>query len=495
MLRRRAWRWLRTLGVGLEGALLSCCTVSLVLSGVSLGATEAGGADTAPAAAATAIESLRAAFAEDATSIGLALAGEPTTKVLRVAPNGDSLVAVTLLASVPPAERQSPIFYWRRTVYAVAGVAGAVRETARNDTTIAFDGALVTVQIADSFAAGSGGDLDGKEIRRVAEFEADSIDDLFNVSTAAAPGVSESPFPAAPTLFPAGAAQERNYHEMVTVVNADGSSVTYPAERFRLGDLLGEGGAAGIGCVTQCFSDHGGEIGFAGAACLVAGAVVCAVACGATAGVACLPCIGGAGTACGLAVGTGALAGCIASCLFGYTPPTATPRPQPSPTPRPTPDTRTYTLSTVRSTVPSGKPIRLSWTAPAGHSTTDWVGLFYAGGDNRDYIRFEYMTAESSGTLSISAPDLPGLYECRILLNNGYAEPATPARVSLNVREEGYAGDCDEDGQITVSELVLGVGISLSRVSMAVCPAFDLDGNDVVGVDELIVAVHNALTL
>jgi hypothetical protein len=460
--------------------------------------TAAGAAETAHAAATAALEGLRNEFVADTTRVGLALMGEPATDVRRVAPNGDELVAVTLTASIPPAERQSPVFYWRRTVFAVAGGEGTLRETGRNDTTIAFDGDSVTVEITDSFAAGSGGGLAGKQIQRVAEFEADSIDDLLDLAGTAAASASASdlsPFPATPGSFFARTAQDRNYREMVTVVDADGSTVTYPAERFHLGDVLADGGAAGIGCVTDCFSDHGGKIGFFGAACLVGGAVVCAVACAVSAGVACLPCIAGAGTACGLVVGVGALGGCVASCLFGYTPPTATPRPRPSSTPttRPTPDTRAYTLSAARSRVRSGESVRLSWTAPTGHSATDWVGLFYPGGDNRDYVRFEYLSAESSGSVSIIAPDLPGPYECRILLNNGYAEPATPARATVDVHDEGYAGDCDGDGHVAIDELILGVGILLGNVPMDTCPAFDLDGDTIVRVDELVVAVNDAL--
>jgi hypothetical protein len=476
-----------------EGVLLAWCIASLVVSGAALRATAARPTETAHDAAAAAIEALQTEFATDATSLGLALLGEPVTSVLRVAPNGDELVAVSLTASVPPAERRSAVFYWRRTVFAVAGVTGTLHETAHNDTTVAFDGASVTVEVADSFASDSGSELAGKQIRRIARFQVDGLDDLLSLAAPAGAGASGSdlsPPPATPAPFSARTAQDRGYRETVTVVDADGTTTTYPAEQFRLGEALGQGGAAGIGCVTQCFSDHGGEIGFAGAACLVGGAVVCAAACAASAGVACLPCIASAGTLCGLAVGTGALAACVATCLFGYTPPTATPRPRPTATP--TPDTRTYTLS-ARPSVHPGQPIELFWTAPAGHSTRDWVGLFYAGGDNHDYIRFEYLTAGSSGTASITAPDLPGAYESRVLLNDGYVEPATPARVSIDVRE-AYAGDCDGDGRVAVNELVLGVRIALGNVPASACPAFDLDGDGSVAIGELIAAVNEALS-
>jgi Ca2+-binding EF-hand superfamily protein len=46
-------------------------------------------------------------------------------------------------------------------------------------------------------------------------------------------------------------------------------------------------------------------------------------------------------------------------------------------------------------------------------------------------------------------------------------------------------GDCDHDGQVTVAELVLGVGIALGG-SVDECPAFDINGDGRVEVDELV---------
>src|SRR5262245_51231480 len=53
-------------------------------------------------------------------------------------------------------------------------------------------------------------------------------------------------------------------------------------------------------------------------------------------------------------------------------------------------------------------------------------------------------------------------------------------------------GDCDGDGQISIAELVRGVGIALGA-PLDRCPGFDRSGNGSVGIDELIAAVGGAL--
>ena len=54
-------------------------------------------------------------------------------------------------------------------------------------------------------------------------------------------------------------------------------------------------------------------------------------------------------------------------------------------------------------------------------------------------------------------------------------------------------GDCNEDGTVTVSELIQGVARALSDESDLACAAVDADGNDSVSVDELVRAVNRAL--
>ena len=62
----------------------------------------------------------------------------------------------------------------------------------------------------------------------------------------------------------------------------------------------------------------------------------------------------------------------------------------------------------------------------------------------------------------------------------------TPTAVSC-------AGDCDGDGAVTISELILGVNIALGSQPVSACSAFDPTGNGTVEINELIAAVNNAL--
>jgi len=53
-------------------------------------------------------------------------------------------------------------------------------------------------------------------------------------------------------------------------------------------------------------------------------------------------------------------------------------------------------------------------------------------------------------------------------------------------------GDCDDRGDVTVDELLRGVGLALQQ-DVPECSAFDADRSGAVTVDELVEAVHNAL--
>ncbi len=54
-------------------------------------------------------------------------------------------------------------------------------------------------------------------------------------------------------------------------------------------------------------------------------------------------------------------------------------------------------------------------------------------------------------------------------------------------------GDCDGNGSVSISELILGVGIALGNTPLDACRAFDVDGNELVSISELVAAVSNAL--
>lgn len=53
--------------------------------------------------------------------------------------------------------------------------------------------------------------------------------------------------------------------------------------------------------------------------------------------------------------------------------------------------------------------------------------------------------------------------------------------------------DCDADGTVVISELVLAVQVALGAAGMERCAAADLDGDQQVGIDELVAAIEVAL--
>lgn len=55
-------------------------------------------------------------------------------------------------------------------------------------------------------------------------------------------------------------------------------------------------------------------------------------------------------------------------------------------------------------------------------------------------------------------------------------------------------GDCDDNGAVTIDELLRGIAIALGRHDAGTCPLLDTDRNGVIVVEELVGAVGTALT-
>ncbi len=90
-----------------------------------------------------------------------------------------------------------------------------------------------------------------------------------------------------------------------------------------------------------------------------------------------------------------------------------------TPTPTPTPPSTNYTLVASPDTVTSGGQITVSWTAPSGSSSLDWVGFFRVGTSNTQYLAYLSTGGAASGSASLPWTEL-GQYEFRYLLNNTY---------------------------------------------------------------------------
>ena len=72
------------------------------------------------------------------------------------------------------------------------------------------------------------------------------------------------------------------------------------------------------------------------------------------------------------------------------------------------------------------------------------------------------------------------------LVENTATPTATPPGSSC-------PGDCDGLGTVSIGELITGVLIALQQRPLSACMSFDINGNGVVAVNELIQAVGKAL--
>lgn len=87
-------------------------------------------------------------------------------------------------------------------------------------------------------------------------------------------------------------------------------------------------------------------------------------------------------------------------------------------------------LQSVTTVVKAGGEIPASWTLFSGkRSPQDWIGLYAPGAKNEDFLTWKYVTDADRGQVTLQAPDKPGMYEMRYLLDNGYESVATSIRI------------------------------------------------------------------
>jgi hypothetical protein len=79
-----------------------------------------------------------------------------------------------------------------------------------------------------------------------------------------------------------------------------------------------------------------------------------------------------------------------------------------------------YTLNATPVSSTPGGTISVDWSAMAGHSSVDWVGLYRVGGNDRSFVAWKYTGSSPSGRLTFSAPSSSGQYEFRYYLNDGF---------------------------------------------------------------------------
>jgi IPT/TIG domain len=91
------------------------------------------------------------------------------------------------------------------------------------------------------------------------------------------------------------------------------------------------------------------------------------------------------------------------------------------------------TLTIAPEGVTPGASVTMRWSAPAGRSGLDWIGLFRVGDDSFNYEEFwwAYTAGASTGTRTIAAPTQPGAYQFRYFVNDGYVDATRSAVLTV----------------------------------------------------------------
>ncbi|HLJ48623.1 MAG TPA: choice-of-anchor Q domain-containing protein [Bryobacteraceae bacterium] len=92
-----------------------------------------------------------------------------------------------------------------------------------------------------------------------------------------------------------------------------------------------------------------------------------------------------------------------------------------------------YTV-TAPNTVAAGSPISFGWTADTGRTAQDYIGLYKVGNASDQPVTFQDTFGAPSGTLSVTAPSTPGLYELRYIVgSSGYTYLSTTTSATIIV--------------------------------------------------------------
>lgn len=105
----------------------------------------------------------------------------------------------------------------------------------------------------------------------------------------------------------------------------------------------------------------------------------------------------------------------------------------------------------------AGDTVSITWSAPVGHSSSDWVALAKVGSPMTSYVSWTYTGTATSGVFTTTVPtwDLQAdtQFEFRYFLNNGYTLAATSSSFGLNQYPYGFScqvGPVSSQGQVTV---------------------------------------------
>jgi putative transposon-encoded protein len=115
-----------------------------------------------------------------------------------------------------------------------------------------------------------------------------------------------------------------------------------------------------------------------------------------------------------------------------------------------TPNAAGYTV-TGPTVATLGSQITANWTAPAGRPAYDWIGLYQQGTLNSAFLAKQFTGGTASGSVALTLPSQPGVYELRYLLNNGYTSTAVSSSINVSVPAVRAPFDFDGDERTDIS--------------------------------------------
>jgi hypothetical protein len=101
----------------------------------------------------------------------------------------------------------------------------------------------------------------------------------------------------------------------------------------------------------------------------------------------------------------------------------------------------------------SGSSLKVTWTAPSGASSYDYVTLASPGGPNWWYLWSGNTKGATSGSFTVATPSSPGLYQFRYYKGNGTLA-ATSSTLAMNVSAFSVTASpatVSMGGEVTVS--------------------------------------------
>lgn len=92
----------------------------------------------------------------------------------------------------------------------------------------------------------------------------------------------------------------------------------------------------------------------------------------------------------------------------------------------------TFSLNANLTSASQDQNFTVSWTAPSGRPTNDWIGLYRVGDSDRNFISWQYTGGAPTGSRNFTAPNQTGQYDFRYFTNDSFVKVATSNTVTVN---------------------------------------------------------------